>query len=140
MSFPKFTLDKVIKLTKNEKFCKIILQHIYCSKNDNYFLDAMGILHKKVINFNSIFSAVVIPQMLIKYLLHASHNSLGHTGATKLYHFIKRPYYFQGMRKKIYQYIRSYHKCQIMYLQNHILLTYVMTLHIHHRTTYPLTY
>ena len=44
----------------------------------------MGILHKKVIDFNSRFSAVVKPQILIKYLLHTLHNSLGHTGAMKL--------------------------------------------------------
>ena len=65
----------------------------------------MGILHKKVINFNSTFSAVVIPQIHIKYLLHDSHNSLGYTGATTLYHFIKRLSYFQGVRKKIHQYV-----------------------------------
>ena len=41
----------------------------------------MGILHKKVINFSSTFSAVVIPQILIEYLLHTAHNSLGHTEA-----------------------------------------------------------
>ena len=35
----------------------------------------------------------------------------------KLYHFIKRLYYFQGMKKEIHQYIRSWHKCQIKNLQ-----------------------
>ena len=60
MSIPEFTPDKVIKLQKNDTFYKHISQHIYCSKNDNYFIDAMDILHKKVINFNSTFSAVVI--------------------------------------------------------------------------------
>ena len=91
MSLPEFTPDKVLKLQKNNTFCKHILQHIHCSKNDNYFIDATGILHKKVINFNSTFSAVVITQTLIKYLLHASHDLLGHTGATKLYHLPQEP-------------------------------------------------
>ena len=53
-------------------------------QNDSYFTDTMGILNKKVIDFISIFSVVFIPQILIKYLLNASHNSLGHTGAMKL--------------------------------------------------------
>ena len=56
---------------------------------ENYFVDAMGIPHKKVVDFNSVFSAVVVPQILIKYLLHASYDSVGHVGATKLYHFLK---------------------------------------------------
>ena len=117
MSLPELTSEKVIKLQKNDTFCKNIIQHIDCSKYDNYFIDATGILHKKVIDFNSTFSAIVVPQILIKYLLHASHDSLGHIGATKLYHFLKWLYYFQGMRRKIHQYVRSCHKCQIMNLQ-----------------------
>ena len=116
MSLSKLTLDKVIKLQKNDTFCKSILPHIYCSKND-YFIDAIGILHKKVINSNCTFSAMVIPQILIKYLLHASHDSLGHVGAMKLYHFLKRLYYFQDMTKKIHQYVRSCPKYQVMNLQ-----------------------
>ena len=97
----------------------------HCSKNDNYFIHTWGLLHKKVIDFNSTFSAVVIPQILIKYLLYASHNSLHHTGVMKLYHFIKRLYFFQGMKKKIHQYVRSCHKCQIIYLQK----AHFITLH-----------
>ena len=116
MSLLEFMPDKVIKLQRNDTFCKNIIQHIHCGKNDNYIIDTMGILHEKVINFNSTFPAVVIQQILIKYLLHSSHDSLGHVGATKLYHFIKRLYWFQGMRKKIHQYVRSCHRCQIMNL------------------------
>ena len=57
---------------------------MHCNTNENYFTDAMGILHKKVIDFINTFSLVVIPKKLIKYLLHVSHDSLGHVGATKL--------------------------------------------------------
>ena len=74
MSLQELTPDKVMKLQKNDTFCKNIPQHIHCSKNDNSFIDTLCILHKKVINFNSTFSAVVLPQILIKYLLHASHD------------------------------------------------------------------
>ena len=78
---------------------------------------------------NRTFSAIGIPQILIKYLLHASHNSLGHIGATKLYHFLKRLYYFQGRRRIIHQHVRSCPKCQIMNLQNHTFLNYIKILH-----------
>ena len=113
MSLLEFTSEKVVQLQKIDTFCKNIFQHMHCNTNKNYFMDAMDILHKKVIDFNSTFSSVVIPQILIIHLLHASHNLLGHVGATKLYHFLKRLYYFQGMRKKIYQYVRSCQKCQM---------------------------
>ena len=73
MFLPELTLEKVIKLQKNDIFSKNGIQHIGCSKYDNYFIDTIDILQKNVIDFNSIFSAVVIPQILIKYLLHALH-------------------------------------------------------------------
>ena len=53
----ELTLDKVVKLQENDLFCKNILQHIHCSKHENFFQDAMSILYKKVINFNNVFSA-----------------------------------------------------------------------------------
>ena len=96
MSLPELTL--VTKLQENDTFCKSILLHIHCSKNNYYFTCAIGILHKKFINFNSTFSGMAISQILIQYSLHTSHDSLGHVGATKLYHFLKRLFYFQGMR------------------------------------------
>ena len=95
-------------------FFKNILQYIGCSKYDNYFKDAMGILHKKVVDFKGVFSAIVMPQIIIKYLLHASHDSLGHVSATKLYHFLKWLHYFQGMRRRLHEYVRSCYKCQII--------------------------
>ena len=99
--------------TKNDTFCNNIIHHMHCNTNKNYFTDAMVIL-QKVINFNSTFSSVVIPKMLIKYFLYASPDSPGHIAAMKLYHFLKRLYYFQGMWKTIHQYIRTCQKCQIM--------------------------
>ena len=79
------------------KFCySVMLTQASTDTNENYFTDSMGTLHKKIIDFTT-FSSVVIPKILIKYLLHTSHDSLGHIGVTGLYHFLKRLYYFQGM-------------------------------------------
>ena len=117
MSLPELTPEDIIQLQKNDTFCNSIIQHMHCNTNENYFTDAMGILINKAIYFKSTFSSVVRTKIFIKYLLHTSHDSLGHVGATKLYHFFKRLYYFQGMQKTIHQYIRSHQKCQIMNLQ-----------------------
>ena len=67
MSLPELTPDKVKNLQKMIHFAKNILQHKDCSKYDNYITDATGILHKKDINFNGTFSAIVILQFLVKY-------------------------------------------------------------------------
>ena len=113
MSLPELTPDKDIKLQENDVFCKNILQHTGCSKYEDYFQDAMAILHKKIIDFSSVFSAVVVPQILMKYSLCASHDSLGHFGAKKLYYFLNSLYFFKGMRRKLHECMGSYHKCQI---------------------------
>ena len=107
MSLPKLTPDKITLLQQQDTFCNNILTRLHCNPHDTYFTDSMGILHKKVIDFNSTFSSVVVPKLLIKYLLHTLHNSLGHVGAKKLYHFIKSIYYFPNMRKAIHKYVRT---------------------------------
>ena len=88
MSMPELTPVKVIKLQKSYGFCKNALQHIGCSKFKNHFQDATGVILKKVVDFNIVFSAVVVTQILIKYVLHASYDLLGHVRATQLYHFL----------------------------------------------------
>ena len=65
MSLSEFSPDIVVKLQKNDTFFQKYLRTYTLQQNDNYFTDAMDILHKKAINFNSMFSAVVIPQILI---------------------------------------------------------------------------
>ena len=72
-----------------------------CNKYDNYFIDSLGILYKQVIDFNIIFSAIVVLQSLIKYLLHASHDLVGHVGVIKLYHFLKQLLLLSRHEKKI---------------------------------------
>ena len=47
MFLPEMTPEKVVQLQKNDTFCKNILQHIHCNTNENYFTDAIGIIHKK---------------------------------------------------------------------------------------------
>ena len=113
MSLPKLTLDKIALLQQKDTFCNNISTCLHCNPHDKYFIDSMGILHKKVINFNSTSSYVIVPKILIKHLLHTSWDSLGHVGAIKLYNFIKRLYYFPDMRKVIHKYVRT---CKIVKL------------------------
>ena len=83
MYLPKLTPDKITLLQQKDTFCNNILTHLHCNPHDKYFIDTTGIFHKKVTDFNITFSSVVVPKVLIKYLLHASHDSSGHVGATK---------------------------------------------------------
>ena len=117
MSLPEWALDKIALLQQKDIFYNNILSHLHCNPHGGYFTDSIRILHKKVINFNSTFSSEAVPKVLIKYPLHTLYNSLGHMGATKLYHFIKRFYYFLNMRKTIHKYVKTCKNCQIINLQ-----------------------
>ena len=117
MSLSKLTPEKITQLQKNDIFCNNIINHMHCKLTWKLLHICHGHLTQKVTDFNSTFSPVVVPKIVIKYLLYTSHDSLGHVGATKLYHFIKRLYYFSGMQKIIHKYIRTCQKCQIMNLQ-----------------------
>ena len=45
---------------------------------------------QNVIDFNNVFSALVVTQILIEYLLHTSNDSLWYVQAMKKYHFLKQ--------------------------------------------------
>ena len=84
MSLPKLKPEKIIKLQNNDTFCNNLIHHMHCNINENILHKCHGHLTQKVKDFNSTFSSVVIPKIFIKYLLCASHDYLGHVGATKL--------------------------------------------------------
>ena len=62
MSLPESTPDKITLHQQKDTFCSNILTHLHCNPHDKNFTDSIGILYKKVINFNSTFSFVVVPK------------------------------------------------------------------------------
>ena len=60
MSMGELTPEKN-QTTTNDILYNHIIHHMHCNTKENYVTNAMGILHKKVIDFNSTFSSVVIP-------------------------------------------------------------------------------
>ena len=107
MSLPEITPENIVTLQKNDTFCNSILHHLHCSKKKITSQMPWAFYTKNIIDFNSTFLSVVVPKILIKYLLHTFYDSLGHVGANKLYHFLKRLYSFQGKWKIIHKYIRT---------------------------------
>ena len=51
MSLPELTPDKITQLQKMMHSVTTLSPHRHCNSHENYFTDAMGILHKKVIDF-----------------------------------------------------------------------------------------
>ena len=54
----------------------------------------------------------MVPNTLHPYILYDFHNTLGHNGPTRLYHFIRRHYYQKKLCQHCNKYICSYSECQ----------------------------
>ena len=68
-------------------------------------MDEHGIICRKIRDGPNIFHAIVVPNALQPYIFFiGNHNALGHNGPTRLYHFIRRHYYW----KKLHQYCNKY--------------------------------
>ena len=67
------------------------------SKGD-YSVNLHGILYKKLEKCGKEFSALIVPKTIKKYVLHESHNKVGHNGTAKLYQFLKRSHYWKDLK------------------------------------------
>ena len=62
-----------------------------------YHLDECGITCRKIGDRPNIFHEIMVPNALQPYNLYESHNALGHNGSTRLYHLIRRHYYWKQL-------------------------------------------
>ena len=87
MSLSELTPEKIIQLQKNVHILQYHTTTHTMQHKQKLLHRCHGHLTHKVIDFNSTFSSVVIPKILIKYLLHASHDSLSHVQSHQIIPF-----------------------------------------------------
>ncbi|GFW77450.1 hypothetical protein TNCV_2498431 [Trichonephila clavipes] len=77
----------------------------------NYIIDnnTLGRVKEKSKSF-----AVVIPKAMREQTLIACHDDVGHMNAKKTLHNLKQRYWWPNMRKDCKNYVRSWHKCQVV--------------------------
>ena len=56
----------------------------------DFSLDPHGLLLWEKKHYGKVFTALIAPKPLQKYVLYESHTSLGHNGMTRLYQFLRR--------------------------------------------------
>ena len=56
---------------------------------ESYFINDEKLLHQIVTEDDKIFHPLVLPQTLIKYVLHQVHDMLGHNGTVGTYQYLK---------------------------------------------------
>ena len=80
--------------------CKMIEKHpnklgmLYKVREDD-------VLVKIVRTNNQKSEAVMVPEKMMKYILHEAHERLGHPGAVKLYLFLRKIYYWPNLKRDL---------------------------------------
>ena len=65
-----------------------------------------------MIDGNDKYETIVIPRSLIPQVLHMVHNKLGHNGTHRTYIFLKRLYYWKGLKPSVERHIKMCPQCQ----------------------------
>ena len=89
--------EKIKQLQQQDEHKTKITDKCNSKKNDKtaYYLDEHDITYRKIWDGSNIFHAIIVHNTLQPYILYENHYTLGHNRATKLYHFIRRLYYWK---------------------------------------------
>ena len=69
---------------------------------------------RKIRDWPNIYQAIMVPNALQPYILYESHNALGHNGSTRMYHFIRRHYYWKKLNQHCNKSVYSCPECQLV--------------------------
>ena len=94
------TNERLCQLQQEDPFCKRIMGLLKSSKlqasNPYYIEDKL--LMRIIIDNKQCFHTIVLPWLLITQILMAVHDELGHSGTTRTYMLVHRPYYWKGLK------------------------------------------
>ena len=100
----KFDQEEIRKLWETDpyypKLIEKIKQRNEGSKEDSS-LDPHSAIYKKIKDHRKEFGVLIVPNTFQKYILCESHNSPGHNGTTRVYQFLKRQYYWKGLKESV---------------------------------------
>ena len=64
-------------------------------------IDVQGIFYSRIRHHDKKFEVMVVPNALQKYVLHESLTGLGTNSSPSLFKFMKRLYYWKGLRRQL---------------------------------------
>ena len=107
--------DKLIKMQKNDKFCKNLIHQLETGKlssGNPYYMEE-GILKRFVDDKKQRFEVIVIPKDLANVILRLAHDGMGHNGVPRTYALIRRLYYWKGLKPMVKTHVKTCNLCQI---------------------------
>ena len=116
----KLSTENLRKLQAVDKqHSKIRDQLIQGQEHPAFLLDDREILYQKIRDENKYFQAVLVPEKLRKPILFELHDCFGHPGTNKLSNYMKKYYYWPGIKQDCSKYVQSCKTCQTVNLKSH---------------------
>ena len=105
---------KLIKLQKEDKFCKNILNMLASNKlqNNNPYYVENEVLKRFIDDNKQRFEVIVLPQTLTEPTLQLAHEGLGHNGIPRTYALLRRQYYWKGLKPSVTKHVKQCILCQ----------------------------
>jgi transposase InsO family protein len=112
--------EELLKLQGEDSECQDLRARLIqgALKEDKFFIDDANLLRRRTFDGGpDCFEALVVPKPLRAHILYYAHDTLGHNGTTRTYHFIKRFFFWPGLRPAVDKHIRGCLKCRRRNLQ-----------------------
>ena len=104
-------MTTLCNLQKQDIFCKNKVCELHANIDDRFYLNTDSILKHKVIINNLEVNTTVIPSTLMHTLMQEFHNCRGHQGCARMLNFLKRKFWWKGMRRDIKYHINNCITC-----------------------------
>ena len=114
----KFDQIEIRKLQEKDPYYAKLIKDMKLKnkrRKGDYSLDSHRILYKKIKDHGKEFIVLIIPetiQIYMHYEILFYHIILGYNGTTRLHQFLKRQYYWKGLKTSVQKYVRHCQKCQ----------------------------
>ena len=106
--------EQLQKMQDKDEFCcriKRLLTEKKMQEGHPYYIED-EVLRRNIIDNESIFPVIVLPRTLIPLVLRMAHEEMGHNGSARTHHFLKRLYYWKGLKPCVYKHIKQCRACQ----------------------------
>ena len=104
------------ELQKNDIYCRDIAKKLHKDQQlQKIFIKEKGVMYRLWIEDRCTHKCILVPQVLQDSIIILPHDCSGHNGSRRTYNCLKKQYYWQGMRKKVFRHCK---KCAECILQN----------------------
>ena len=108
------TCERLCQSQQKGHFCKRImglLKSLKIQTNNPYYVEDK-LLMRNIVDNKQCLHTMVLPQVLINQILRVDHDEVGHSGSTRTYMLVHKPYYWKILKASVSKHIKWCMTCQ----------------------------